>query len=154
MDAVDSTTNKGNAHPETHSGRREVERGMAKLTGGPGAADPSAPTGRGAPSQGQRDSYESHYQPNPEYGAAPLSQKGNVLGPSSAMTAGFTNAGPDAVAQAPYQQQYSAGGAGAPEASVGMRGTNDREFAQGQQGSSPGPAPDRYALGGEPGRLP
>ncbi|KAI0746212.1 hypothetical protein C8Q80DRAFT_759904 [Daedaleopsis nitida] len=171
MDAVDSTTSSGPTHPETHHGRHEVERGMAKLTGGAGATGPPprhpdrvprSASGAGAttadPTTSSAGAGTSDGSPSVARG-----QEGNVLGPSSAMTAGFTNAGPEsAVAEAPYQQQYSAGGAGVPGATVGGEMSNERDFgygagatsaSNGSQGGSgagsAGPAPDRYAFGGD-----
>ncbi|KAI0692920.1 hypothetical protein C8T65DRAFT_761399 [Cerioporus squamosus] len=167
MDAVDSSTKTGGGHPETYQGRREVEEGMAKLTGGPGVGG-GAPRSDTHPTHGAGGAPHSASDRDGGYGRGQLGQEGNALGPTSAMTTGFGNAGPEvAVAEAPYQQQYSAGGAGAPGAGGAVREQgNDRDFgyahaqrnempSAGQQGSTSGPAPDRYSLGGEgPRQLP
>ena len=78
--------------------------------------------------------------------------RGDTLGPTSAMMAGFGNAGPEtAVAEAPYQQQqYLAGGTTALE----NENENGRDFGYAQRSQSAGVgqeghAPDRYSLGGE-----
>ncbi|TFK79923.1 hypothetical protein K466DRAFT_667906 [Polyporus arcularius HHB13444] len=163
MDTLDSSTKTGGGHPETHQGRREVEGGLAKLTGGPGV-------GGGAP---RSETHPTHAQSNSasdrdgDHGRGQLAQEGNALGPTSAMTTGFGNGGPEAaVAEAPYQQQYSAGGA--PGSGTVREQGNDRDFGYaaehsqrnepptaGKQGSTPGPAPDRYSLGGRgPTQLP
>ncbi|KAI0777483.1 hypothetical protein BD413DRAFT_180339 [Trametes elegans] len=149
MSTVDSSTNTGGTHPEVEKGRREVERGMAKLTGGPGVT-------------GTVHGYDSG-STNPTGGDPPTApeppaQEGNVLGPTSGINAGL-NAGPTtAVAEAPFQPQYAPSGAG-PEgvASIGQ-GKNDRDFHPGSagqqaQGGSPGSAPDHSSLPGDPQRL-
>ncbi|RPD56484.1 hypothetical protein L226DRAFT_610016 [Lentinus tigrinus ALCF2SS1-7] len=165
MDTLDSSTKTGHGHPETQQGRTEVEQGMAKLTGGPGVLG-GAPRSDTHP---MRPGDAPYSQPNrasdaSTYGSGQLAQEGNTLGPTSAMTAGFGNAGPEmAVAEAPYQQ--SAGGTGAPGARAVGENQNDRDFGHakrnepaataGQRGNTLGPAPDRYALGGEgPRQLP
>ncbi|RDX49495.1 hypothetical protein OH76DRAFT_1438864 [Lentinus brumalis] len=168
MDTLDSSTKTGGGHPETHQGRREVEGGMAKLTGGPGVGG-GAPRSETHPTHAASDA--PHTQSNSasdrdgDHGRGQLAQEGNALGPTSAMTTGFGNGGPEAAA--PYQQQYPAGGTGAPGGGVVREQGNDRDFGYahaqrneppmvpGPQGSTPGPAPDRYSLGGQgPTQLP
>ena len=152
MDALDTSTNSGPKHPETEKGRIEVEQGMAKLTGGPGVEG-------GAPhSVSSSQPMRTSDAPHSTSSQPQLAQDGNTLGPTSAMMAGFGNAGPEtAVAEAPYQQQqYSAGGTTALE----NENENGRDFGYAQRSQSAGVgqeghAPDRYSLGGEgPRQLP
>ncbi|KAI9060411.1 hypothetical protein FKP32DRAFT_1054578 [Trametes sanguinea] len=153
MGAVDSSTKTGGTRPEVEKGRQEVEQGMAKLTGGPGVSQSSSPDRATSGTTGSSTA------------SAAVAQEGNALGPTSAMNAGF-NAGPTtAVAEAPYQSQYSSGGAGPEGTSSFTQGSNDRDFHPGghgqsqqppsmpQEGMSPGPAPDRSTLSGDPQRL-
>ena len=155
MDALDTSTNTGPKHPETEKGRIEVEQGMAKLTGGPGV-EGGAPHSV-SPSQPMRAGDAPH-STSSQPQLAPEGTR-NTLGPTSAMTAGFGNAGPEtAVAEAPYQQQYSAGGSGT--TTLENENENGRDFGYAQRSQSAGVgqegnAPDRYALGGEgPRQLP
>ncbi|KAI0329359.1 hypothetical protein GY45DRAFT_1435507 [Cubamyces sp. BRFM 1775] len=165
-----STVDSRGAHPEIEKGRREVEQGMAKLTGGPGvdnamhgsatrSADVPPTTGGNSATTAARA------------GSAPIAQQGNTLGPSSAIMAGF-NAGPTtAMAEAPYQQQYptagtagTAGSGGGVSAIQPEQASTDRYFypragqagpgaPTSQQGATPGPAPDHNTLAGDPQRL-
>ncbi|KAI0666512.1 hypothetical protein C8Q78DRAFT_1059952 [Trametes maxima] len=147
MDAVDSSTNTqagpgDGPRPEVERGRREVEQGMAKLTGGPGVTD--------APPRA------------PQNTSAPLAHEENGLGPTtqSGITAGL-NAGPEtAVAQGPGQTQYNPSGAGLVGASAFQQGPTNRDFQPGAAvdqpqgaGGTPGPAPDRNTLSSGPQRL-
>ncbi|KAI0748950.1 hypothetical protein C8Q74DRAFT_381883 [Fomes fomentarius] len=171
MDTVDSTTNTGNAHPETLRGRLEVEQGMAKMTGGRHAATASAraPTSGAGGAPASSSAYPpSQYQSQGQVSGdadAPPAQEGDVLGPRSGMTAGSGNAGPESsIAYAPYQKQYYAGGASAAGSGTGRQGSNGRDLGYDQnreqptvvrqQGGMLGPEPDRHALGSEPGHLP
>ncbi|KAI0635473.1 hypothetical protein C8Q77DRAFT_709100 [Trametes polyzona] len=152
MSAVDSKTNaQSGTHPEVEKGRREVEEGMAKLTGGPGVND--APPQHGvhhAATDGRTTS-----------ASTPLAQQGNTLGPASGITAGFNAGQETALAEAPYQPQHAPSGAGPEGAPSVQQGSNDRDFHPGsagesapQQGTTPGPAPDRSMLSkGDPQRL-
>ncbi|TBU22788.1 hypothetical protein BD311DRAFT_782124 [Dichomitus squalens] len=157
MEAVDGS--QGSRHaPISQQGRQEVERGMAKLTGGPGAASVTSSTGTRNPNPaGDSDGVSTNTESSSGFGARQRANGGNALGPSSGLTTGFGNAGPEAaVAQAPYGGQESA---------MGQQGSTNRDFGyeeghtrrdpavMGQQGNSPGPAPDRYTLSGEPKRL-
>ena len=157
MDAVDSQP-----HPETLKGKAEVERGMAKLTGGRGvSADQSEraypQAARGDPGHGVGPNYSANtgYGADSGYGAAtcsPVEARGDTLGPTSTMNAGFGNAGLEAEAAfAPGQiQQGDAAGYTAREPGR----TTDRDFANaGQNANVTGPAPDRYGLSGEPRQL-
>ncbi|OSC98913.1 hypothetical protein PYCCODRAFT_1427566 [Trametes coccinea BRFM310] len=153
MSAVDSSTKTGGTRPEVERGRQEVEQGMAKITGGPGAAHPSSSDHA---TSGTRGSSAP---------SAAVAQEGNALGPTSAVDAGFNASPTTAVAEAPYQSQYSSGGAGSEGTPSFTQGSNDRDFHSGgagqsqqppsmpQQGMSPGPAPDRSTLPGDPQRL-
>ena len=170
MEALDGP--QGSRHAQlAHQGQQEVEQGMAKLTGGPGATSAASGQGTGARSANYSNDSSGvsvNAASSSEYGANQRANEGNTLGPSSALTAGFGNAGPEvAVAEAPAGNQYTAGGLGPTDSSgaMGQQGSTDRDFGYaqghtrrdptvtGQQGSSPGPAPDRYALSGEPTRL-
>ncbi|KAH9846885.1 hypothetical protein C2E23DRAFT_850815 [Lenzites betulinus] len=149
MNVLDSGSGAGGGHLEAEQGSREVERGMAKLTGGPGI-DGVAHRGTGT---GGGTSTTS----------APLAHEGNLNGapPASTGTAGF-NAGP--AAEAGFQPQNASSGAGPPL----QGGSNDRDFYPGDSTDMPhqpstipqecaaattGPAPDRSTLAGSPQRL-
>ncbi|KAI8973070.1 hypothetical protein BD414DRAFT_499016 [Trametes punicea] len=149
MSAVDSSSQPSGTHPEVEKGRHEVERGMAKLTGDPG-------TGRGPAS-----SSSTTLSTDMPTTAVPK-PFANALGPTGAMMAGV-NAGPTAaVAEAPYQPEYSAGDAGPEDIPPLQQGSNDRDFHPGgaghgqqlpstrQQGATPGPAPDHNTLSRDP----
>ncbi|KAI0354149.1 hypothetical protein OH77DRAFT_1426580 [Trametes cingulata] len=157
MSAVDSGKKAGGTHPEVQKGQKEIEHGMARLTGGPGVNG----TAHAAPTSSSTNSTVS----DTPTASAPLAQEGNALGPTSAMTAGI-NAGPEtAVAEGPYQPQFAASGAGPDSAPPFQQGSNDRDFPAGaadepheppivpQQGATPGPAPDRNTLSRDPQRL-
>ncbi|TBU36889.1 hypothetical protein BD309DRAFT_975038 [Dichomitus squalens] len=139
MEAVDGS--QGSRHaPISQQGRQEVERGMAKLTGGPGAASVTSSTGTRNPNPaGDSDGVSTNTEPSSGFGARQRERGATPLGP-----------------RAPYGGQESA---------MGQQGSTNRDFGyeegqtrrdpavMGQQGNSPGPAPDRYTLSGEPKRL-
>ena len=156
MEALDGP--QGSRHAQlAHQGQQEVEQGMAKLTGGPGATSAASGQGTGARStnySNDSNGVSVNAASSSEYGANQRANEGNTLGPSSALTAGFGNAGPEvAVAEAPAGNQYTAGGLGPTDSSVamGQQGSTDRDsgyvqctrrdpMVTGQQESSPGPA--------------
>ncbi|CDO70203.1 hypothetical protein BN946_scf184942.g3 [Trametes cinnabarina] len=141
MSAVDPSKKTGGPRPEVEKGQREVEQGMAKLTGGPGACHPQSAEG----DQPQSANHPSSTAP---------SQEGNSSEPTSTTHAGFNAAPTAAVA---HQSRYSA-----TSTAPLQQGSNDRDFHPGgtghsqpasQQGTTPGPAPDRSTLSGDPQRL-
>ncbi|OJT12276.1 hypothetical protein TRAPUB_11177 [Trametes pubescens] len=141
MAAVDSSDT---THPEVEEGGREIEHGMARLTGGPGVEN-----ARITPvfAETRTDPLSD----GPQTTAAPHSHRGNILGPASGVATGLHPGPESAVANGP---QCSSPGA-ADDAAAFQGGRNDRDFHPGsadrvQEG---GPAPDRNALSRSPQRL-
>ncbi|KAH9896436.1 hypothetical protein C8Q73DRAFT_834579 [Cubamyces lactineus] len=149
------------ARPEIEKGRREIEHGLAKLTGGPGvdnAVHGCATRSSNVPSATGGNS-STAAAPT---GSEPVAQQGSALGPTSAIMAGF-NAGPTLVAAAaPHQQQSSAAGTTGAAAVQPEQASTNRDFRphsssssapMAQQGATPGPAPDHSTLTGDPQSL-
>ena len=164
MDAVDSTVHGSSSHPERHQGTLEVERGMAKLTGGPGANTAAQPQSR-APTSGTTASsgaspgappMATAPQPHPSYPSEQaVSGPADAHGPTSAMDAGFGNAGPEAAVASVQRREESSGGVSSVEQHA-KRMPNDRNFGSAnetQDGGMTGPVADRYAYSGSPNRL-
>ncbi|KAI0653847.1 hypothetical protein C8Q70DRAFT_586103 [Cubamyces menziesii] len=149
------TINPQGARSKIEKGQREIEHGLAKITGGPGVDN----TVHGCATRSSNiSSTTSGNSTTTAAATEPVAQQGSALEPISGIMAGF-NAGPTlAMVEAPHQQQYSAAsttsaafGRGDPAIQPAQNSTNRDFRPHASSGAlTPGPAPDHSTLTGDP----